>query len=135
MATVLVADDKQDMRALMRKRLNRAGHDVLEAVDGKEALRMALEQNPDVLLLDVSMPAMEGPEVLRELRQARATQEMPDIFLSAHPERQARRGGRDQDSGESGAGNSGPTYYITKPWKRGANERAFKNALSNRSPS
>ena len=81
MATVLVADDKQDMRALMRKRLNRAGHDVLEAVDGKEALRMALEQNPDVLLLDVSMPAMEGPEVLRELRQARATQEMPDIFL------------------------------------------------------
>ena len=119
MAKVLVADDEQDMRALLTKLLSKGGHDVIQAKDGKGALELAINHQPDVILLDVSMPAMGGLEVLKKLRELPATRAIPVIFLSAHPVFQR----------EPDPENLGPTYYITKPWKRGAIERAIRNAV------
>ena len=120
MATVLVADDEQDMRALLTKLLSRAGHNVIQSVDGRAAVDLAIAHQPDVILLDVSMPAMGGLEVLKKLREIPETQAIPIIFLSAHPVFQ-----REPDAGAFGA-----TFYITKPWKRGAIERAIRNAVA-----
>jgi CheY-like chemotaxis protein len=68
MARVLVVDDVPETRLLMRTLLTYAGHQVLEAADGAVALSSALEHQPDLVLLDFSMPAMSGPEFVRALR-------------------------------------------------------------------
>ena len=76
MATVLVADDDRNTRLLVRTVLGHAGHDVLEAKDGGEALELAAAHQPHLILLDLSMPSMSGPEFLRALRaqpQSKAT--------------------------------------------------------------
>ena len=127
MATVLVADDEQDMRALLSKLLSKAGHDVIQAVDGKEALELAITLEPDVILLDVSMPAMGGLEVLKKLRESPQTRAIPVIFLSAHPIFEW-----DADARGPNARNLGPTFYISKVWKRGAIERAIRNSVGGR---
>ena len=121
MATVLVADDERDIRALLTTLLSSVGYDVLEAADGLAATRMACQERPDVILMDVSMPAMGGLEALKRLRNNPATRSIPVILVTALPEMK-----RDYDPVE-GFGN---TFYITKPWSRGAIERAVKRALA-----
>ena len=69
MATILVADDDQLLRAILRDQLERADHTVLEAGDGMAALDLALDERPQVLLLDVMMPLARGLEVVRRVRQ------------------------------------------------------------------
>jgi DNA-binding response OmpR family regulator len=69
MATILVADDDQLFRAIIRDELEQADHTVLEAGDGMAALDIALEERPEVLLLDVMMPLARGLEVVRRVRQ------------------------------------------------------------------
>ena len=124
MATILVADDEQDMRAVLVKLLSKAGHTVIQAEDGRAALEMAISQQPDVIILDVSMPAMGGPEVLEKLRELPATQTIPIIFLSAYPDSQVGPHPKDTEADDFGS-----TAYITKPWKRGAIERAIRRAV------
>lgn len=68
MARVLVIDDAPETRLLVRTLLTHAGHDVLEAADGAVGLVSATEHEPDLVLLDFSMPAMSGPEFIRALR-------------------------------------------------------------------
>ena len=69
MATILVADDDQLFRAIIRDQLERADHTVLEAGDGMAALDLALDERPEMLLLDVMMPLARGLEVVRRVRQ------------------------------------------------------------------
>ena len=69
MATILVADDDQLLRAIIRDHLERAGHTVLEAGDGIAAIDIALDERPECLLLDVMMPLARGLEVVRRVRQ------------------------------------------------------------------
>jgi len=121
MATVLVADDQRDIRAVLNTLLTSVGYDVLEAADGLTASRMASEEQPDVILLDVSMPAVGGLEVLKWLRNNPATRSIPVILVTALPGME-----RDYEPAE-GFGN---TFFITKPWSRGAIERAVKRALT-----
>jgi DNA-binding response OmpR family regulator len=80
---VLVADDDPDILALVSFRLERAGYDVLGAHDGEEALRLAVEHAPDLAVLDVMMPKLDGYEVTTRLRQNGATRRMPIILLTA----------------------------------------------------
>jgi CheY-like chemotaxis protein len=68
MARVLVVDDAPETRLLVRTLLTHAGHEVFEAADGSAALSRATEHQPDLVLLDFSMPAMSGPEFIRALR-------------------------------------------------------------------
>ncbi len=83
---VLVADDDEDILLLVAFRLERAGCDVITARSGDEALKLAVEQTPDLAVLDVTMPGLDGYGVTRELRRTERTSEMPVILLTARAE-------------------------------------------------
>ena len=80
---VLVADDDDGLRQLMRMILRRAGFEVIEAVDGLEAMARAQDSDPTLILLDVMMPGMNGTEVCRNLKSDRRFDRVPVIFVSA----------------------------------------------------
>jgi DNA-binding response OmpR family regulator len=80
---VLVADDDPDILALVTFRLERAGYDVVGANDGEQALQLALAQPPDLAVLDVMMPRLDGYEVTTRLRQNERTRRIPIILLTA----------------------------------------------------
>ena len=119
MAKILVVDDEKDVRDLLTDILLDAGHDVIEAVDGGEAVDKARNERPDLMMLDVLMPVMDGLQVLRRLREDPATEEMPVVLVTAFS----------VEDDDSPTGTFRYTHYITKPWRRGAVELAVKNAL------
>lgn len=82
MATVLLADDSPTVRALARMELESAGHEVLEAADGAKALALALERGPDVVLLDIEMPVMDGYDAVQALKGDPRTADIPVVFLT-----------------------------------------------------
>lgn len=104
-AIVLVAEDDEDIRELVARTLRRAGHNVLEAGDGEEALRLALERRPDLVILDGAMPKVDGFEVARQLRRQFAGQ-LPVIMLTA------RNYERDVVEGLA----AGASDYVVKPF-------------------
>ncbi len=69
MATILVIDDDADMRTIARRMLERAGHSVLEAENGRAGLEVFAERDPDLVITDVLMPEMDGIETMRALRR------------------------------------------------------------------
>lgn len=83
MARVLIADDDPHLREVVRYALARDGHDVREAKDGAEALRMATVEPPDLIVLDIVMPLMDGLEACREIRRKSV---VPIVFLSSRDE-------------------------------------------------
>jgi CheY-like chemotaxis protein len=83
MAKILVADDDREVRELILFTLRFAGHEVLGATNGEECLKMAKEHKPDLILMDVRMPKMNGYEACQALKADPATQAIPVIFLSA----------------------------------------------------
>jgi DNA-binding response OmpR family regulator len=101
---VLVADDDPDIRQLVRLRLERSGYDVISAEDGVGALQLARDRSPDLAILDVSMPNMNGLDVARVLRQENAA--LPVILLT----------GRVRDEDVLEGANAGVDRYITKPF-------------------
>lgn len=103
---ILAADDDADIRELVAFRLERSGYTVLQAADGEEALALALEHKPDLAVLDVMMPKMDGFEVVRRLRAEEATKRMPIIMLTA----------RAQDSDVEEGFESGADDYLRKPF-------------------
>jgi DNA-binding response OmpR family regulator len=82
-STVLVADDDRDILDLLAFRLGRAGYEVVSASDGEEALRLAVERKPDLAVLDVMMPKLDGYEVTRRMRADESTKRIPVILLTA----------------------------------------------------
>jgi two-component system cell cycle response regulator DivK len=81
---VLVVDDLADQRAIFRAVLENRGFQVLEAVDGEGAVRRAEEDRPDLILMDVNLPWMDGWEVTRRLKQVPRTAAIPIVAVSAH---------------------------------------------------
>jgi two-component system phosphate regulon response regulator PhoB len=86
LAKVLVIDDEKDIVALLRYHLEKAGFQCLEGVDGAMALRLVREHRPDLLILDLMLPGMDGLEVCRHLRQDAATARLPILMLTAKAE-------------------------------------------------
>lgn len=82
-ARILIADDDAHIREVIRFALTREGHQVIEARDGAEALRLFAAENPDLVILDVGMPEADGLDVCREIRRTHRT---PVLFLSARDE-------------------------------------------------
>jgi two-component system, OmpR family, response regulator len=81
---VLIVDDEEDIRAVARLGLERAGGmDVVETGAGEEAVALATRERPDVVLLDVMMPGMDGPSTLAALRRDPETASIPVVFLTA----------------------------------------------------
>ncbi len=81
---ILVTDDEASTRVLLRSLLTRGGHQVVEAADGLEALKVFEREQPDMVLLDVVMPGMDGYEVARQITQRLAKNFVPVIFLTAN---------------------------------------------------
>lgn len=82
-STILIAEDHLDSRDAMRALLEAFGFEVLVAVDGRQAVEMALAQQPDLILMDIMMPELDGFEATRQLRQHHATQAIPIIAVTA----------------------------------------------------
>jgi CheY-like chemotaxis protein len=81
---ILVVDDTDDIRLMLKMRLESKGHYVVEAADGHQAIELAISERPDVILMDLSMPVMDGIEAAKYLRQRSATSNMPIIAVTAH---------------------------------------------------
>jgi DNA-binding response OmpR family regulator len=103
---VLVIDDEAPIRLLCRVNLEAEGMDVLEAADGRSGLDLARDQQPDVILLDVMMPGLDGWRVAEELLDDDRTRGIPIIFLTARAEFRDRARGLD----------IGGVDYVTKPF-------------------
>ena len=103
---VLVADDDEDVLLLIRMVLERDGHEVIVTRDGAEALAAGLERRPDLAVLDVAMPELDGLEVLRRLRADANMTNMPVLLLSARVQEDDVRRGYD----------SGANVYVQKPF-------------------
>jgi DNA-binding response OmpR family regulator len=106
MTTVLVIDDEAPIRLLCRVNLEAEGMSVLEAGDGPTGLAKAGDEHPDVILLDVMMPGLDGWGVAEVLLDGEETSEIPIIFLTARAEFRDRARGLD----------IGGMDYITKPF-------------------
>jgi DNA-binding response OmpR family regulator len=103
---VLVIDDEAPIRLLCRVNLEAEKMEVLEAADGPSGLEKAREETPDVILLDVMMPALDGWRVAEQLLEDGQTKEIPIIFLTARAEFRDRARGLD----------IGGVDYVTKPF-------------------
>ena len=81
---LLLVEDNEDNRTIYSTVLRYLGYQVIEAVDGLQAVALARSEHPDLILMDISIPGMDGWEATRVLRQDPATQEIPIIALTAH---------------------------------------------------
>ena len=106
MARILIVDDNKEVRVLLTAILERAGHEVVEAADGADATRWALDTAPDVIMMDIMMPGTDGWTALEALKAEPRTADIPVIMLSA-------LGTRDD---LMKARRSGAFDYLTKPW-------------------
>ena len=84
--TILIAEDTEDIRHLVKFMLELKGCQVLEAAHGKEAVELAPQHKPDLILMDLRMPVLDGLEATRRLRQIPETKNIPIVALSAHCE-------------------------------------------------
>ena len=103
---VLVADDEPAMRVLVRVNLQVEGVEVIEARDGAEALELATQERPDLVLLDVMMPGLDGWQVARRLAETPETSDIPVLFMTALAGSEDRRRGFE----------AGGVGYIVKPF-------------------
>jgi CheY-like chemotaxis protein len=81
--TILLVDDSRLLRTAYHRALTRAGYDVIDAEDGERGLELAQERLPDLILLDMMMPKLSGPEVLRALKNDLRTKFIPVIVLTS----------------------------------------------------
>ena len=105
MAKILLVEDDEMNRDMLSRRLERRGYQVVMAVDGGQGLRLAQAEAPDLILMDMSLPGLDGWETTRQLKAAPATQAIPILALTAH----AMAGDR-QKAVEAGCDD-----YDTKP--------------------
>ena len=105
MTKVLIVEDNEMNRDMLSRRLQRKGFDVEIAVDGQEGIDMAASGSPDVVLMDMSLPVIDGWEATRRLKADTATKSIPVIALTAH----AMEGDREK------ALEAGCDDYDTKP--------------------
>jgi CheY-like chemotaxis protein len=84
MPAILIVEDNEMNRDMLSRRLRRKGYAVLLAVDGAQGVALAQEQGPDVILMDMSLPVLDGWEATRQLKAAAQTAAIPIIALTAH---------------------------------------------------
>jgi two-component system, cell cycle response regulator DivK len=84
MARILLVEDNELNRDMLSRRLSRRGHQVVEATDGEAALALAASERPDLILMDMSLPVLDGWEATRRLKAMPATRTIPVIALTAH---------------------------------------------------
>jgi CheY-like chemotaxis protein len=105
MTTILVAEDNPVNCELLRELLEARGYSVIEAPDGQEALRMIEQSHPDIVLLDIGMPVLDGFAVIRKIRENPSLARLPVLAITAY----AMRGDRESVM------NAGFDGYLSKP--------------------
>ena len=116
---ILIVDDETTIRLVCRLNLRTAGFDTLEASDGAAALALARAERPDLILLDIMLPEVDGWHVAEELAAKEETRDIPVLFLSA------RSDTMDQMRGHE----TGGVGYITKPFDPGAMTNTVRTVL------
>jgi two-component system cell cycle response regulator DivK len=105
MSKILLVEDNEMNRDMLSRRLERKGFDVVMAVDGQAGVEMASSANPDIILMDLSLPIIDGWEATRRIKADAATRQIPVIALTAHA-----MAGDEQKALEAGCDD-----YDTKP--------------------
>ncbi len=80
--TILIVDDEEDVLSLLKTRLTAKGYSVITGRHGLDAIDLAKSQSPDLIILDILMPGMEGPEVAAKLKESPDTRDIPVMFLT-----------------------------------------------------
>ena len=106
MTKILVAEDERDIRELVIDTLFDKGYDVLESKDARETVQTASKEIPDLILLDVMMPGLDGFEVLKKLRENPLTGDIPVVMLTS----------MGASEGEQHAMRLGVKHYVSKPF-------------------
>src|SRR5215831_18530467 len=101
----LVVEDFEDSRFMMRRLLEMAGYSVVEATDGEQAVKVAEETQPVLILMDLSLPKLDGLAATRQIRQKKGLKRVPIVAVSAHDSPQSR----------NEALAAGCNEYVTKP--------------------
>ena len=106
MAKILIAEDEPDIRELVAFTLRFAGHEVVAGANGEEAVRLAAQEMPDLILMDVRMPRMTGYDDCRAMKASPSLKDIPVVFLSA----------KGQDSEIQTGLEAGAEEYLLKPF-------------------
>ena len=102
---VMIVEDFEDNRFMMRRLLEMSGYDVLEAINGEEAVEIAQREHPSLILMDLSLPLLDGLAATRRIRQREELRDVPIIAVSAH----------DTADFHADALAAGCNDYVTKP--------------------
>jgi CheY-like chemotaxis protein len=113
---VLLVEDSEDNRMMMKRLLEMGGYEVIEAVNGKQAVNTAQARRPDLILMDLSLPMMDGLAATRRIRGLPALRDVPIVVVSAH----------DSADFHAEALASGCNEYVTKPIDFGQLELLLK---------
>jgi CheY-like chemotaxis protein len=119
--TILIADDHDDNRELLRLLLSGAGYEVREAKDGSECLTLARDNPPDLIIIDLSMPVIDGWGVFRELKADPHTRSIPCMAVTAHA-----------DLNRHEALETGFSAYLSKPFRSDELLKTIATILANR---
>ena len=123
MTKILVADDEQDIRELVRYTLQFAGYSVILASNGEEVIEAAQRELPDLILLDVRMPRINGYDACIRIKADERTQKIPVVFLSA----------KGQESEVHAGLEAGADDYILKPFSPDQLIERIKSRINDRS--
>jgi DNA-binding response OmpR family regulator len=123
MSKIFIVEDNPEMRMMMTALLTGAGHEVIEAEDGSDVLERSLQEEPDLVMLDVMMPVVDGWGALEALKSDHRTFDLPVIMVTA------KKTIEDMERAEE----LGASDYLTKPWTRGELETRIRWALRKRS--
>lgn len=105
---ILAVDDEREVLSLLKKRLESVGYEVLTATNGRQALDIATSEKPDLIILDILMPEMDGSEAAAALHENSLTKDIPILFLTClFTKREERLGGHE----------IGPNYFLAKPYE------------------
>lgn len=116
MAKILIVDDSPSEMVRLREILEGNGHSVVEAINGEDSLALAEQEQPDLILMDVVMPGMNGFQATRKLSRGEATKDIPIVIVSTKNQETDRVWGKRQ----------GAKDYITKPY----DEEALINVIA-----
>jgi two-component system cell cycle response regulator DivK len=122
-ATVLVVEDTEDNRQMMRRLLEMSGFRVVEATNGKEAVKVASDVRPQIILMDLSLPFIDGLAATRQIRGLPDLHRVPIVAVSAH----------DTADFHNEALNAGCDAYVTKPIDYPELEELVNRLLANQS--
>lgn len=121
---ILVVDDDPGIRALCAAVLGAEGYEVTEAADGREGLTRALSDEPDLVLLDVNMPILDGYQLAAALRESERTRHLPVVFVTAEPEPEV----------VGHAAHVGALGYFSKPFEPSALAELVRRLLAQLDP-